>query len=84
MPHFCLPVYPVLARLAGQLLSMHATKCSSERNWSVCGHIYSKARNRTAIEKAANIIYVRMNSVFGQAIVEDEEMHLTKMLKDSD
>ncbi|KAL0038431.1 hypothetical protein WJX77_006246 [Trebouxia sp. C0004] len=37
-------MYPTIASVARQLLSMHATSCAPERNWSHWGNIYNKKR----------------------------------------
>ncbi|EFJ52712.1 hypothetical protein VOLCADRAFT_85978 [Volvox carteri f. nagariensis] len=41
---------------------MHASTCSSERNWSAWGLVYTKARNQLAIEQAEKIVYIRGNA----------------------
>ena len=40
---------------------MHATTCASERNWSLWGNLFTKARNRLGKERAEKLIYVRQN-----------------------
>ena len=55
--------FPVLASVALRLLSMHPTSCASERNWSVLGQLYSKARSNLALERARKLVYVRCNQV---------------------
>jgi hypothetical protein len=54
--------FPFLAEVASRALSMHATSCAPERNWSLWGNVYTKARNRLAVTKAEKLIYIRMNS----------------------
>ena len=45
--------YPTLAKVAPVvLLSIHATSCAPERNWSLLGNMYSKPRTALGIEKA--------------------------------
>ena len=59
-------MYPTIALVAHRLLSMHATSCAPERNWSHWGNIYSKkqssmklstAEKFTFVESAAKIAY---------------------------
>jgi hypothetical protein len=45
--------YPKLAAAAQYLLTMHATSCASERNWSVWGRVYTKLRASLVVERAA-------------------------------
>lgn len=54
--------FPELSRAAIRLLSMHATSCASERNWSLWGSVYTKARNRLSISRAEKLIFIRGNS----------------------
>jgi hypothetical protein len=54
--------YPLLARAAVRLLPLHVTTCSCERNWSLWGSMYAKARNRLAIKRAEKLIYIKCNS----------------------
>jgi hypothetical protein len=44
------------------VLSIHTTSCSSERNWSIWGHIHSKARNRMSMKHAGKVVYIKQNS----------------------
>ena len=53
--------YPALADVAKRILRMHATTCASERNWSLWGNLFTKARNRLGKERAEKLIYVRQN-----------------------
>ena len=41
-----------------KLLSCHATTCSTERNWSLWGRIYSAARNALGIARAKKMIAI--------------------------
>jgi len=59
------PFYPLMAAAAGWLISAHVTSCSSERNWSLFGIIFSKAKNRLALEKTNKLSYIRSNSDSG-------------------
>lgn len=54
--------YPLLARCAQRLLSMHVTSAASERNWSVWGNIYTKYRANMSIATAEKLVYIRGNS----------------------
>ncbi|KXZ43791.1 hypothetical protein GPECTOR_80g151 [Gonium pectorale] len=54
--------YPALAFVANRVLRMHATTCAAERNWSLWGNVYTKARNRLGKERAEKLIYIRGNS----------------------
>jgi hypothetical protein len=40
------PLYPTLAGIAITYMSVHATACAPERNWSKWGALYAKNRNR--------------------------------------
>ena len=54
--------YPIIAKSAAALLSAHATSCASERNWSLWGNIYTKARSRLSLARAEKLVYIRGNS----------------------
>ena len=54
--------YPLLARCAQRLLSMHVTSAASERNWSIWGNIYTKYRANMSIKTAEKLVYIRGNS----------------------
>ena len=43
--------YPLLCAIALRLLSMHATSCGSERNWSVWRFTCRDNRRRLALQK---------------------------------
>ncbi len=53
--------FPLISKVASRLLSMHVTTCASERDWSLWGNVYVKARNRLALEKAERLIFVKGN-----------------------
>ena len=59
---------------AGRFLSAHVTSCTTERNWSLFGNIFSKTRNRLHLEKAQKLAFIRANSSLGQAGGLDEEI----------
>jgi len=75
------PFFPLMAAAAGRLISVHVTSCSSERNWSLFGNIFSKTKNRLALDKTKKLSYIRSNSDSGGTGV-DEEVALS--LEDSD
>ena len=54
--------FPLIAEAANRLLSMHVTSCSSERNWSLWGRVFTAARNRLGKERGEMMIYIRGNS----------------------
>ena len=71
-------LYPHTAIAAGELLSAHVTSCATERNWSLFGNIFTKTRNRLALERAQKIAFTRnnLNSLKG-AKGTDEEIQLS-------
>lgn len=75
--------YPQLAQVALRLLSMHATSCASERNWSLWGSIYVKSRNRLAIARAEKLVFIRGNSS-SSTLMEDMDVALTLLEESSD
>jgi len=50
--------YPILSALALRLLSMHATSCMSERNWSVWRFTCRDNRRRLALQKAEKLVFI--------------------------
>jgi hypothetical protein len=62
---------PALAKVALQLLAMHATTCAAERDWSKWGNLYHKYRNALTIGKAAQMIFVAENSVTKQIVRQE-------------
>ncbi|EFJ41638.1 hypothetical protein VOLCADRAFT_98396 [Volvox carteri f. nagariensis] len=72
--------YPALANVADRVLRMHTTTCAAERNWSLWGNIFSKARNRLAQERAEKLIYIRQNDDSNKgkgSRLSDEEVVMT-------
>jgi hypothetical protein len=68
-------LYPTLADLAITYMSVHATACAPERNWSRWGNLYAKNRNALEIQKGKKMIFLQENDGDGgQARVEDEEL----------
>jgi hypothetical protein len=61
-----------------RLLSMHATSCASERNWSLWGSLYTQARNRQAITYAnttpgnSSALHQAVLSVYDIKLFEEE------------
>ena len=55
-------------------LDRQRSGCASERNWSLWGSIYSKARNRLAVARAEKLAFIRGNS--RQLSVSDDNMML--------
>ena len=50
--------YPQLSQVASRLLSMHATQCSTERNWSKWHAVCRYNRSSLGLEKAKQMIFV--------------------------
>ena len=51
--------YPDIARSAVRLLSLHATSCAPERNWSVWGRLFrNKDRNWLGMARTEKLIYI--------------------------
>ena len=67
--------FPLLAAAAARLLSAHVTSCATERNWSLFGNIFSKTKNRLALERAKKIAFIRGNSK--ESTGADEEVMLS-------
>jgi hypothetical protein len=74
------PRFPLLAKVAKRTLAMHATSCASERNWSLWGSVYTKARNQLAIERAAKLIYIRENCGAAVTPADDEDEVIMELL----
>lgn len=53
--------FPQLAKAAMRLLSMHTTSCACERNWSLWGQLYTKARSSLGIARAEKLIFIKGN-----------------------
>jgi hypothetical protein len=63
---------PNLALVAERLMSMHATACSSERNWSKWGLRFAKNRASFSGAVAEKIVFVCENSPDKSACVDAE------------
>jgi len=68
--------FPHLAAAAGRLLSAHVTSCATERNWSLFGNIFTKTKNRLALERAKKLAYIRTNGS-QRTLGADEEIQLS-------
>jgi hypothetical protein len=68
--------FPHLEAAAGRLLSAHTTSCATERNRSLFGNIFSKMKNRLALERAKMLAYIRSNSR-ERTLGVDEELRLS-------
>ncbi len=55
--------FPAVAWVAERFMRMHASSGASERNWSLWGNVFTKARSRLGKERAEKLIYVRGNSI---------------------
>ncbi len=54
--------FPLTARCAVRLLSMHVTSAATERNWNVWGQLFTKYRANMALATAEKLVYIRGNS----------------------
>ena len=63
--------HPACAQAADKLLSMHATSCAPERNWSLWGSVYMKGRSKLARERGEKLVYVRAHA--GQVDRDSDE-----------
>jgi hypothetical protein len=78
--------YPKLAAAAQRLLTMHATSCASERNWSMWGRVYTKLRASLAIERAEKLVFIMQNYMDPNALPttgEDWEVFLKTLEEDA-
>jgi hypothetical protein len=57
---------PALSEVALWLMSMHASACSSERNWTRWGLLFAKSRAAFSMEVAEQIVFVAENSTTAQ------------------
>lgn len=63
--------FPMLSLIAVQLLSMHTTSCSAERNWSKWGLLFAKNRARLSRERAGQLIFLNEHGCQANFIEED-------------
>ena len=55
------PKFPLLAAATARLLSLHASSCSAERNWSAWGRTFVPLRNRLSHAVAEKMIFIKGN-----------------------
>ena len=55
---------PNLQRIAIRILSQPSSASGCERNWSLFEHIHSKKRNRLAVKKLNDLVFVHYNLRF--------------------
>lgn len=55
-------IFPKLTSVATRLLCCHATTCSTERNWSLWGRVYTASRNALGMERAKKLIALCTNT----------------------
>jgi hypothetical protein len=48
--------YQLLSEVALRVMSVHPTPAATERNWSLCGRVYTSARNALGLERAKEMI----------------------------
>jgi hypothetical protein len=53
--------FPMFAKAAVRLLSVHVTSAAAERNWSAWGRIYSNNRNRLGLETARKMVFINFS-----------------------
>jgi hAT family C-terminal dimerisation region len=75
--------FPLIAQAAVRLLSCHVTSCATERNWSLWGNIYQKARCNLALERATKLVAIRHNDRSTAAKGKTDEEIVLKLLSDS-
>jgi hypothetical protein len=51
--------FPIIAKVAVRLLSMHSTTCATERNWSIWGALFRKSRSRLQLERAEKLVFLK-------------------------
>ncbi|KAJ9508499.1 hypothetical protein QJQ45_012027 [Haematococcus lacustris] len=55
--------FPILAKAAVRLLSVHVSTAAAERNWSVWTSIYRNGlRSKLSVEQAEKLVYLKANS----------------------
>ena len=53
--------FPLLAAASARLLSLHASSCSAERNWSAWGRTFVPLRNRLSHAVAEKMVFIKGN-----------------------
>jgi hypothetical protein len=54
-------IYPKCAIVARMVLPRQVTTCAAERNWSTWGLVFTKLRNRLALDRAGKLIFIAGN-----------------------
>ncbi|DBB07197.1 TPA: hypothetical protein ACH3X1_011764 [Trebouxia sp. C0004] len=80
--------YSTLAGLVLRLLSLHATSCAPERNWSLWGQLYRKNRSRLGLLRAEKLVFVSSAAKVKQKdlrSMEEKELELlyTSVIEES-
>ncbi|KAJ9507054.1 hypothetical protein QJQ45_011810 [Haematococcus lacustris] len=69
--------FPILAKAAMRLLSVHVSTCAAERNWSAWGRTFADAhRNNLSIEKAEELVFIQANDELTNCNQRDLEKEL--------
>ncbi|KAJ9522027.1 hypothetical protein QJQ45_005081 [Haematococcus lacustris] len=69
--------FPILAKAAMRLLSVHVSTCAAERNWSAWGGTFADAhRNTLSIEKAEELVFIQANDELTNSNQRDQEKEL--------
>ena len=63
--------WPLIAKAAARLLSVHVTSAAAERNWSAWGLVYQPLRNALGIETATKLIFCRGQMLGARRQVQD-------------
>jgi hypothetical protein len=71
-------------RFANQLLSLHATSCRPERNWSVWRAAYGDNCSRLQVEKAAKMIFISSQARLKRKDLVDDSTKDLDLLIDVD
>jgi hypothetical protein len=74
---------PSLSKIAVVYMSVHATACAPERNWSRCGNLYGKKRNALDVQRVKIIISLQDNDAESIVVAEDEELLFSYALEAS-
>ncbi|KAJ9530443.1 hypothetical protein QJQ45_005449 [Haematococcus lacustris] len=69
--------FPILAKAAMWLLSVHVSTCAAERNWSAWGRTFADAhRNNLSIQKAEELVFIQANDELTYCNQRDLEKEL--------
>jgi hypothetical protein len=69
-------LYPELAKVASQNLSMHCTSCAAERNLSVFRRIFDKLRGSLHLKRAEKMVYLAVNDRIAKRKLDTGEEEL--------